>query len=653
MRKFILSLLALAGAQPLNAATFQPQGTNLVVASNTLQVRFTGADVSGIANLLTGETYVRNPSSLMQLNLTLAQPPSQGLAASGTWTVNSSGTSASLTFTDSNRTITVSVSVDPVTQEVVVDLDGKATQGGVEQLYWGVTGFDLEAGKLILPVCGGLSLVPASFAAASSYVFNMSDFGGYHLEAPLSLYQTSQGGVAIYSTDTNALFKDVTVSANQLETVNELFEVEAPGPWATATEAGPIEWRLAAYQGDWQAGARIYRNWHNTAEPPVALSAQQAWVNNIEVEVRFGAAPPYVPSSLDTLTGVVDPAKTLIYLVNWRTSPYDVNYPDYTPDPSVKPFVDYAHELGFHVLIHTDMVGVSPLNSDWATVQQFQAKDPLTLQPEGFNWSLPASTPLRYGFINPASSVYRQLFVNRVATAVQAVSPDVIHLDIATSPFNDGNGLIDGMNYNQGEAQLHRDLLAAFPGIHSRRGRQLRRDLSLRVVLAAGQLALSVERRHHTARADLVLCPRERPTLRGRREPRPGRLHGLLYTVRRAKCAAHVLVLPRFHRLYRFRMAALRKPHQRIPEFRFASGLGHPLERSRGQVCGDGRSLRYHHGHGHDRSVQAAANNGLHAHLPARASVQPGCRPALGAELAGIQQHHHAWPGSEPSVLGR
>jgi hypothetical protein len=441
----------------VNGATFTANGTNLTVASSNIQVSFSGADVVGITNLLTSESYLRSPSPNMQLNLTLVTPPTQGLAASGGWMV--SGSSATLSFTDSNRLVSVTVSVDPATQEVVVSLNGTASSGGVEQLIWGVTGFDMSAGKFVLPAQGGLSLNAGSFAAQSSYYF----FGDAW-EAPVSLFQGNLGGAAIYSRDTQSLCKDLQISANQLQTSTELFYVEAPGPWNTATQAGPIEWRLAAYSGgDWQTGASIYRDWHTSVVPPVPLTGGRAWVNNITtvIEEDSGTFPT---SDLDSLKTVVNPSETLLYLVNWRANGYDVGYPDYSWASAVPAFITYAHSLGFHVMLHTDALGVAPTSSDYASVQQYQLKNPLTLQLEGWNWNLPASTPNRYALIDPAASAYRSLFVARVSPAIQTLNADAIHLDFSVIT-NDGNGLIQGKNFNQGLSQLETDLLAAFPNL--------------------------------------------------------------------------------------------------------------------------------------------------------------------------------------------
>jgi hypothetical protein len=364
-----------------------------------------------------------------------------------------------LSFTDSNRTVTVAVTVDPNTQEVVIDLTGTAQHGGVEQLIWGITGFDLTAGHFVAPAWGGMEINSASFMAQGTY-----DFFGDAWDAPFALFQGNLGGMAIYSTDTLSLCKDLAILENQQQTANAQFYVEAPGPWSTATEAGPIEWRMAAYQGDWQAGARIYRDWHTGVAPPVPVTGARAWAASIETVVEEDGAHPYQTSDLDSLAQAVVPSKTLLYLVNWRTQEYDVGYPDYSWDPSTPAFVAYAHKLGFRVMLHTDSLGVAPTSSDYASVAQYQIKDPLSLQLQGWNWNLPASTPQRYALIDPASSAYRSLFIARVSPAIQTLQPDAIHLDFTTI-YNDGNGLIDGMNYKQGLAQLQADLLAAFPNL--------------------------------------------------------------------------------------------------------------------------------------------------------------------------------------------
>ena len=454
-------LLVLLGL-PCPAATFSVQGSNLTVTSNNLQVTFRGPDVIAITNLLTNESYLRSPASNLQMYMNMVTPPSQGLTA-GTWTLDAGQTTATLAVSDSTRTITLHVSVDSTTQELVVNVGAQSTQAGIEQLGWVVTGFDMNSGQFYVPGAGGVSLNSASFRARSFWNFSYVNSGS-HWEAPLSIYQSTLGGVAMYSTDTNYLFKGLNFVTNANQTVNQQLYVEAPAPWNSATTAGPLQWRFAAYTGTWQDGARIYRDWHENTYPPIALTGARAWAANIRTVIEFGWGPPYDNSVADTLATVLDPTKTLLYMVNWRTNYYDVGYPDYTPTATLASFVAHAHQLGFRVMLHTDIIGVSPNSADYATVQQYQVKDPLSLALYGWNWNQPVSTPNRYAQISLASSTWRSLFVQRLTPAVEAINPDALHLDY-TFPVNDGNGLIDGLNYNQGEVQMVKDLETAFPSL--------------------------------------------------------------------------------------------------------------------------------------------------------------------------------------------
>jgi Domain of unknown function (DUF6259) len=454
-----------AAALAVYAAPFDIAGTGLTVTSGNLVATFRGAEVVGIVNQLTGESYLRAPTAATLVDLRMTTATANALAPLGNWTLDAAGTSATLTFFDSTRNVTLAVSVDPGTQEVVVVLDGHVNQGGgVQSIAWGLTGFDLALGRFVLPASGGVSLTAKSFAKRQAYEFAVGN-PVLHWEAPLSLFQTAQGGVALYSTDLRSQFKSIELVANQNETANQRVFAEAPGPWSAASSAGPVQWRLAAYRGDWQAGARIYRDWRQATPAVQTARPEPAWVDQIRTVVRFAYTPPYDIAMIDLLAKDTTPAQTLIYIPNWRVDAYDVNYPDYSPVASLAAVVARAQALGFRVMLHTDMVGVSPSNPDFAALAPYQARNPLTLEAQGWIWNLPPETPGRFAYINPAASAYRMRFVQRLTPVMQAVRPDALHLDISGLLVNDGNGLIEGMNYNEGAARLHRDLMAAFPNV--------------------------------------------------------------------------------------------------------------------------------------------------------------------------------------------
>ncbi len=444
----------------LLVAQIAANGQQLTVTTANTVATFQGPDLVGLTNTLTGESYLKSPSATPLMNLETLAGPSYSLQAS-TWT-GGGATSASLTMQDSVRAVTIAVTVDPASQEIVITLSGQTTQPGATAAYWAIAGLDMSAGHLIVPASSGIVLDQQHLEWGSMLVYP-SDW-----QAQMAVYETSVGSMVLYSTDSQYLRKQLRVASRTNPTIDLSVATEAIAPWPSATSVPTVEWRLKSFAGDWRTAAAVYRDWLAANRPPVSNS-NHAWVNNIRTVIQVGSAASsgmiQNPSILDTLAAELTPSQTLIYIPNWRQSAYDVNYPDYTPASGVVSFVAKAHTLGFKVMLHTDLVGVTPSNADFASVQQWQLKDPGTLQLMGSEWSSPASTPNRFAFIDPASSVFRKLFISRVGAAVAAVQPDALHLDTSSYMFNDGNGPIEGMNYAQGVVQLHKDLIAAFPNL--------------------------------------------------------------------------------------------------------------------------------------------------------------------------------------------
>ena len=136
-------------------------------------------------------------------------------------------------------------------------------------------------------------------------------------------------------------------------------------------------------------------------------------------------------------------------------------------------------------MLHTDVVGVSPSNSDYQSVQ-IPGGRPKAYS-DGWNWSQPAS-PAKYGIINPAAAAFRSLWLARIGAAVSALSPDALHLDF-NGDYNDGNGLIEGRTFPQGDALFHDQITTAFPNL-----------------AIAGELASDINYRHLPAQAGLDMA---------------------------------------------------------------------------------------------------------------------------------------------------
>lgn len=427
-----------------------------------MQVSFRGPTVQSMTNRLTGETHIQVPGpGLIDLNL---QDPTGALLQAASWSTQvdpTTGTTVGvLALSESSRQVKMIVGWDSANDEVFVRLSGQSTKPGVRALVWGLQGFS-SSGKFLLPAQAGIQFDKQSNPPNFSFAYPT------HWESQFAIYESSGGGVLLYARDPKLLFKRLE-GTRQSGTLDLVMWTFALGPWSSATEVPSMEWRLKTFRGSWRGAVDLYRAWSQSVLPARVPDARRDWVKRIravitifETETRF----------LDMVAQELDPSKTLIYLVNWRAAGFDVDYPDYTAKPETTAFVQYAHGLGFHVMLHANAIGVTTSNAAYNSVAQYQLRDPETGDLLFWPWGLwPAGPPppvflQSYAFISPASSAYRTLFVQALQGVMQTVQPDALHLDAGGVMLNDGNGLIEGMTSIEGMIQLHRDLASTFPQV--------------------------------------------------------------------------------------------------------------------------------------------------------------------------------------------
>lgn len=443
--------------QAVISAQIIADGEKLTVTTENAEVVFQGPNLIGFTNRLTGDSYANGTASPPLANLERTGAAGQALHSAGWSITNPSGTAgavATLLASDSNRTLTLAVSVDPASQEVLVRISGRSTTPGIRNASWGIAGLDLAAGRWIVPGQAGVVFDRHSRLTALQLAYPFS------WECQMAVYEGGGGSMVLYANDTLSHFKQMRLARRE-NTLDVSLLTEALAPWPAATTVPEVEWRLKAFAGDWKVAATAYRNWLATNRAPLP-DGPRAWARDIRAVVLLNT----IDQALVTrLAGLLTPSKTLLYVPHWRQAEFDRNYPDYTPRPGVASLVAHAHNLGFKVMLHVNYLGVSPSNPAYQELRQFQVKDPEFLTPQGWQWERPASTPTRFAYISPASSAFRRLLINRIGAAVSAVQPDAIHLDQSLLGLNDGNGLIEGMTFQQGTTQLHRELTAAFPNL--------------------------------------------------------------------------------------------------------------------------------------------------------------------------------------------
>jgi hypothetical protein len=428
-----------------------------VQGTTALQTKTCGLEIRdgvivALTNRLTGEAFVHaapRPASLAALHrvnqpllavhdaLDSASPV--GIEESSAWLTNG----ASWRFR---------CEADRASGDLLITQSGDSGEEKVSGISWGIADIS-DSFDVLVPGNSGQRFSATSPAGRREFDYPMG------WEAPFVLIQGRKGGFIIRAEDADYRFKNLLVEHTR-HAFRLRFESRAFPPFGNKTRIESSRWRVSAYRGPWQNGAAIYRRWAEAHFKLTPLEQQQpAWARDIQFVVTMNLDQ----SLLADLARQCHPPQTLLYLPNWRRDGYDRNYPDYTAVTNFDAFVEEAHRLGFRVMPHVNYFGCDPKNPVFAQFKAYQARDPFSK--ELLWWEWPAEPPIKFAYINPASRAWRELFVARLKEVVSRHHVDAFHLDQTLSIYNDANGLVDGMNFFEGNVALHRELRAALPDV--------------------------------------------------------------------------------------------------------------------------------------------------------------------------------------------
>lgn len=446
----LVLLASIAGAQ----STLRVEQSTLIAQTPTLEIRFQQGLLTSIVNRLTKEEYITSASTRLT-SITESQTGSSALVA-GAWKLDNSNPSspvATIEFSNGSSLLDYTVSLGP-DDEIVLRVSAKATKPGLISATWGISGLATAPGRLLIPGQTG-----TYFDERDQYGLLSLDYP-VHWENQMTVYEGKLGTLLIYSADPNPRFKrlNATTQTGALDVAIETFAV---GPFANATEVPSTEWRFAAFEGNWRKPAERYKQRMSRSHPFLPATGARAWIKDIRAVALTFVTDTAI---LDRLAKELIPSQTLIHYIDWREQPFDIYYPDYTPNRQAKAFVEYAHKLGFRVMLHANLLGISEVHPQYPNFERFQMKLSSDRKPIGWLWDeFPSGHPRRVAYISPASSSFRKLFIDSLRPAIDAIKPDAIHLDAGGAIINDGSGLVEGMNSMEGMIQLHKELIEAFP----------------------------------------------------------------------------------------------------------------------------------------------------------------------------------------------
>ena len=450
--------------QVAESAEMKVVDNSIYINTDTYEVEFIDGVITHLYNKLTEEVYtrplgvdgtptgIRGRSGLLRRNI------------GSIWTDQATLTEArkiaplkaEIVFRQDRNEFRLFIGIDLRSGDLLIEQEGTSDTKGVYGIQWGCGNLNVRNLDLILPADGGQIINTMSPFTSRSFTYPGS------WEVQLAILQGEQGGFFVRGADETFQFK-VLHYEKDVESFALSFETQNQAPFDALTSAKSVVWRLNTYSGDWRVPARQYRDWMEQTFKPWRLDEVPAWVGEVGLVVTY-IDPRLGVGILDRLAEQVDPEKTLLYLNQWRKDPFDVNFPDYTANSQLGRFVEVARQYGFRVMLHVNLVGVSPYHPLYAKVQKHQYRDPWSGSPIGWYWDR-TDTPNRIAFMNPASAEFREHYVQQLKEVWQKYGVDAFFLDVSHFVFNDANGLIDGLNSGQGNVLLHKELAAAMPSV--------------------------------------------------------------------------------------------------------------------------------------------------------------------------------------------
>ena len=469
LAKITLLILLLAGSV---VAAITIEGETVHVETDNYIVQFNKGVIEYIHNKLTDETYThpapRGKNGWSGLLFNRYFWDRENVATQRATLVSATQLSADaveLLYRQEGTDVLLAIAVDPMTDDLLIDMEGMSGTPGVVGMQWGLGYLNIQNLSVIAPIDGGRITDASTPKNYAGYFYP----GGW--EAQLAVVQGELGGFYIRNTDNTLQFKTFIYDrADDGVALN--FGTYNQAPFGSHTTAQSQMWRFNTYAGNWRVPARIYRDWMEQAFQPRRLSNMPSWVEDISLFFQgVKVNDRYSLATLDKLAKLVDPTKTLIMLGEWATGRGNwwnddliVHYPEYEPKPGLAEFLEVAHEYGFRVILYADLISFAVEHPLYPQFIQYQYRHTWTGELLGWMWE-DLNHPHRHASINPASSQFRKILVEELKAVWEAYDIDGFFMDASHYVVNDANGLIDGLTSAQGAALLHKELIDAMPGI--------------------------------------------------------------------------------------------------------------------------------------------------------------------------------------------
>jgi hypothetical protein len=353
----------------------------------------------------------------------------------------------------------IAVSAEPDSGSILVEPSAYSSRPGVLACRWNLVGLrpDLE---LVAPFFQGVKL-----KLDDALITNSHWDWPFYWEAGLAVLQSKKGGFWIHTRDNRYRYKAIQVGSR--EEKNQLgFDTQAYGPIDDNLSAGGLIWRVNVFEGNWNVPAEQYRRWLWEAyDLQDEEQKRRDWTRDVKFAVSWC---PGQGNILDAISKKIDPKHCLIHYPNWRTDPYDENYPAYVPSEQAKAFIKKGLSMGFHMMPHFNSVDMDPSHPAYAYLRDFQYRGIDRKDLRGWSWyrgrglGVPESNASRINNrdkkvmvkIHPGLSMWRSILGQNILEAARELYLDTVFIDVTLVSHNLHNCFVEATTPTEGMKKI-------------------------------------------------------------------------------------------------------------------------------------------------------------------------------------------------------
>jgi len=335
---------------------------------------------------------------------------------------------------------------------------------------WCLSGLELE--EWLVPALGG-QIVSDSMPDLNELSLKYP----FWWNAQFAVGQKGNGGIWLQSRDTAPNLKLLRLKReNNAFTLKFGYEAQAP----ILKNHLEFEWYLRGFQEDWKKPVDDHRIWMESAFDVKEFEQKRnnpEWTRDINIILEIWGADKRSNQPRHTFQDMVDrlhewkelhpPNQTLLYLPGFAEHGIDSNAPSYNPSELLggcdgfKHLIDSAHDLGFRVMVHTNVLAMAFTHPKYEEFRQYQVVDPFG-RPQTWGLDMDGDwlTEPYFAYMNPGEDTWTDLMTDILGELIIDYQVDGIFLDQTLLAFNNSRG----PNFLAGMRKHVETLQTRFPG---------------------------------------------------------------------------------------------------------------------------------------------------------------------------------------------